>query len=102
MLHKLKDIIEGKQEIATDMTEEQVRKWLEKENIDQAIRDFILVESCNGLLLHQYWQMNANSSEFFNHIFLAHLNIKQGIEFNKNEAIEKIKDFANALDKLFK
>ena len=102
MLHKLKDIIEGKREIAHDMTEEHVKRWLEQENIDQAIKDYILIESCNGLLLNQYWQTNTNSSEFFNHIFLGHLNIKQGKEFDRKEASGKIKDFANALDKLFK
>jgi len=82
-----------------NMSEEQVKNWLGKENIDQAIRDCVLKGVCNGLVLHQLWH---SSPEFFNYILLDSLNKQQGNALDTNEAnMKKIKHFADALDRLF-
>ena len=92
--------IEGKD--ANNMSEEQVKKWLEDENINQAIRDCVLLGGgCNGLMLNQFWQMNKTLSPCFNHVFIAVLKIQLDKTYDANFAREKIKDFANALEKLF-
>ena len=89
--------IEGK--VASNMSEEQVKKWLEDENINPAIRDCVLLGGgCNGLMLKQFWQMNKTLSPCFNHVFMAFL-LDKG--YDANFAREKIKDFADALEKLF-
>jgi hypothetical protein len=84
------------------MSEEQIKKWLDDENINQAIRDCVLLGgACNGLLLYQFWQMNKTLSPCFNHVFMAFLKKQFGNAYDTNFAREKIKDFANALEKLF-
>jgi hypothetical protein len=83
------------------MSEEQVKKWLEKENIDKAIGDCVLKgEACNGDILHQYWHIFKTNSQFFNHILLDSLN-KQDKAQDTNDTKKKIKHFSDALDKLF-
>ena len=83
------------------MSEEQVKKWLGKENIDQAIRDCVLKGVCNGLVLHQYQEFKS-SPEFFNYILLDSLNKQQGKTPDTNEAnMKNIKYFSDALDRLF-
>jgi hypothetical protein len=92
--------IEGKD--ANNMSEEQVKKWLEDENINQAIRDCVLLGGgCNGLMLNQFWQMNKTLSQGFNQVFMAFLIKQLDKAYDANFAREKIKDFANALEKLF-
>ncbi len=94
---KLKDKIYG--EI---MSEELVKKWLDKENIDQVIKYNVLQgDTCNGLLLNQFWQTNKTSPQFFNHIFITFFKMKLDKKFDANSAREKIKGFADALAKLF-
>ena len=83
------------------MSDEQVKKWLEKENIDKAIGDCVLKgEACNGDILRQYWHIFKTDSQFFNHILLDSLN-KQGEAQDTNDTKKKIKHFSDALDKLF-
>ena len=85
-----------------NMSEDKVKDWLGKENIDQAIRDCVLKGVCNGLVLHQLWQELKSSQEFFNYILLDSLNKQQGKALDTNEAnMKKIKHFADALDRLF-
>ena len=96
-MDNLKDKIE-----CINMSEELVKKWLDKQNIDQVIKDNVLLgDTCNGLLLNQLWQTNKTSPQFFNHIFIAFFKIKLDNVFNANSAREKIKGFADALEKLF-
>jgi hypothetical protein len=96
-MDKLKDKIDG-----INMSEELAKKWLDKENIDQAIKDCVLLgDACNGLLLNQFWKTNQTLPEFFNHIFITSLKKQLGHAFNANLAREKIKCFADALEKLF-
>ena len=81
------------------MSEEQVKKWLDDENINQAIKDCVLLGGgCNGLMLYQFWQMSKTLSPCFNQVFMAFLLEKAN---DANFARQKIKDFASALEKLF-
>ena len=85
------------------MSEEQVKKWLEKENIDKAIGDCVLKgQLCNGDLLNQLWQIFKTNSQFFTHILLHSLNKQQDKALDTNEAKKKIMHFADALEKMFK
>ena len=96
-MDNLKDKIE-----CNNMSEELVKKWLDKQNIDQVIKDNVLLgDTCNGLLLNQFWQTNNTSPQIFNHIFITFFKMKLNKTFNANSAREKIKGFADALEKLF-
>jgi hypothetical protein len=96
-MDNLKDKIE-----CNNMSEELVKKWLDKQNIDQVIKDNVLLgDTCNGLLLNQFWQTNNTSPQIFNHIFITFFKMKLDNAFNANSAREKIKGFADALEKLF-
>lgn len=72
------------------MNEEQVSAWFERNKLDSAINEL----ATNGQVLKQLWETKLNNPEFFIQ------QLKTKLENNPN-CDDLIKEFSQALDKLF-